>query len=89
MSGVTLIELLVVLTVLGVVAAVSGVGLATLRPPAEGAVLTEIGLARSRAILSGEPVVVVVDTAVVRLLPDGRVLGSVPPGVDAFTGGPQ
>ena len=88
MRGVTLVELLVVLAVVGIIAAVSGVGLATLRAPTGAARHTAVETARTRAILFGEAVVVVVDSASVRLLPDGRVIGA-PLGVDPLTGAPR
>ena len=82
MRGVTLLELLVVLTTLGLLLAVSGLSIASLRIPRESERLLELRHARSEAIQSGVP-----HTAHgVRFLPDGRAIG---PSADPLTGAPD
>lgn len=79
--GVTLLELLVVLTIIGVVLAMTGLALASLRTPRESQQVSDLRRARSEAIHSGAQ-----RTAHgVRFLPDGRAIG---PGVNALTGAP-
>jgi len=79
--GITLLEMLVVLTVLGVVLAVSGLAIQSLRVPRESQELVDLQRTRAEAIHSGAP-----RTAHgVRFLPDGRAIG---PGVNALTGEP-
>ncbi len=79
--GITLLEMLVVLTVLGLVLAVSGLAIESLRPPRESALVLDLRRARADAVHSGAP-----RTAHgVCFLPDGRAIG---PGVNALTGEP-
>jgi prepilin-type N-terminal cleavage/methylation domain-containing protein len=93
-SGVTLVELLVVLTILGLILAISGVALASLRAPREAALVRALREARAKAIRTGKPVRVVLDSPTVQqpnrltafLLPDGRAIG---PGLDPLTGAPS
>lgn len=69
--GVTLLELLVVLTVLGVVLAVTGLAIGSLRTPRESEGVLALRRARAEAIRSGVPRT----THGVRFLPDGRAIG--------------
>jgi len=79
--GITLLEMLVVLTVLGLVLAVTGLAIESLRPPRESAQVLDLKRARAEAVHSGAP-----RTAHgVRFLPDGRAIGI---GVNALTGEP-
>ncbi|MGH7754649.1 MAG: prepilin-type N-terminal cleavage/methylation domain-containing protein, partial [Gemmatimonadales bacterium] len=78
-TGVTLVELLVVLVLLGLVAGVSGLAIASLRPPEGAGARREWERARTQAIRSGQAVVL--DS--VRFLPDGRAVG---PRADPLTG---
>ena len=95
--GVTLVELLVVLAILGVMAGISGVALASLRAPRESARVRTLNEARAQAIRSGKPVQVLLDTVPPRtgqqarplialFLPDGRAIGL---GLDPLTGAPD
>src|SRR5712691_4880023 len=88
--GVTLVELLVVLTILGLIVGISGLALASLRAPRESARVRTLNEARARAIRSGTPVQVRLDTVPPRtgqpaprltalFFPDGRAIG---PGLD-------
>ena len=80
--GVTLLELLVVLTLLGVVLAVTGLAITSLRAPRESEEILVLKRARAEAIHSGAP-----RTALgVRLFPDGHAIG---PKVDPLTGIPD
>lgn len=81
--GTTMIELLVVLVLLGLVSGISVVAVATLRSPNSQARLDGIQEGRSRAVRSGQEVVLMIDSLTMRFLPDGRVLGL---GVDPLTG---
>lgn len=78
----TLVELTVVLAILGLLAAISGLALASLKPRQEAAELRELRRARAEAIRTG----VAVRALSVLFLPDGRALG---PGVDPLTGAPR
>jgi prepilin-type N-terminal cleavage/methylation domain-containing protein len=95
-SGVTMLELLVVLTILGLILGVSGLALASLRAPREAAFVRVLHEAHARAIRTGRPVLVMLDSSPapserptdrpsVRFLPDGRAVG---PGLDPLTGEP-
>ncbi len=75
----TLIELVVALVILSLILGVSGLALASLRPPAASDASRARQHARAEAISTGTPVRV--DS--VLFLPDGRALGS---GVDPLTG---
>lgn len=88
--GVTLAEFLVVLVIIGLTAGVSGLAVAALRPPPESDLISTIRRARATAIRQGTPLVTSLEldgpgrpAALLRFLPDGRVLG---PGVDPWTG---
>jgi prepilin-type N-terminal cleavage/methylation domain-containing protein len=84
MRGVTLVELMVVLAVLGVVAGISGLAMASLRPPVETELSGVLQRARGTAVRQGRTVTVVrEDGTKVLFLPDGRVIGS---GVDPWSG---
>jgi hypothetical protein len=91
---VTLVELLVVLTVLGLILGISGLALASLRAPREAALVHALRDARAKAIRTGKPVRIVLDSLPAypptRLpalfLPDGRAIG---PGLDPLTGAPS
>lgn len=84
--GATLIELLVVLIVLGVIGALGTLGLASLRAPPGTARLDSLRLARTRALRTGEPVTIRLDSVTIRFLADGRVLGGE---LDPLTGEPR
>ena len=75
----TLLELVVALAILGLILGVSGVALASLRPPAGSEVARARQRARAEAIRAGTAV----RADSVLFLPDGRALG---PGVDPLTG---
>jgi prepilin-type N-terminal cleavage/methylation domain-containing protein len=87
--GATLVELMVALVILGLLAGISGLALASLRPTPETAAVGRLAHARAAAIRTGLPVVVadtVGDTTHRMLfLPDGRAIGT---GVDPLTGAP-
>jgi prepilin-type N-terminal cleavage/methylation domain-containing protein len=76
---VTLLELVVALAILGLILGVSGLALASLRPPAASEVTRVRQQARAEAIRTGTAV----RADSVLFLPDGRALG---PGVDPLTG---
>jgi prepilin-type N-terminal cleavage/methylation domain-containing protein len=85
MRGVTLVELMVVLAVLGVVAGISGLAVASLRPPVEAELSARLQRARGTAVRQGRAVTVVGENGTkILFLPDGRVIGS---GVDPWSGG--
>ncbi len=94
-AGVTLVELLVVLAILGLFFAITGLSLATLRAPRELAHARALNEARVRAIHSGRPMRVALDSLTAAsstaasptalFLPDGRAIG---PGLDPLTGEP-
>ncbi len=75
----TLIELIVALVILSLILGVSGLALASLRPPAGSELARARQQARAQAISTGTPV----RGDSVLYLPDGRALG---PGVDPLTG---
>lgn len=83
--GVTLVEMVVVLTLMGVLAGIGGLALASLRQPPGDPWVAAVAKARERAIESGSAVVLAADSAhrSVLLLPDGRAVGA---GVDPLTG---
>lgn len=84
MRGATLVELIVVLFVLGLMAGVSALALAGLRPPIDWSESHRLDQARAAAIRSGAAVSASRETGVViRFLPDGRAVGA---GVDPLTG---
>jgi len=83
-AGITLVELLVVLVILSLVSGMSLLALPSLRPTPEGERLERLHRARAEAISRGQDVVITVDSAPVRFLPDGRVLGGP---LDPLTGG--
>jgi prepilin-type N-terminal cleavage/methylation domain-containing protein len=88
-TGVTLVELMVVLAILGAIAAVSGLALASLTPAPVSPRVLALRRARIEAIHGGVPVGLRADgTALpaVRFLPDGRAIGSE---VDPLTGAPR
>jgi prepilin-type N-terminal cleavage/methylation domain-containing protein len=94
--GVTLVELLVVLVIVGVMFGVTGLALASLHVPQLTMRVRLLREARVRAIQTGVPVRMTIDTPErgtshrrdspsVLFLPDGRAVG---PGVDPLTGAP-
>ena len=91
-TGVTLLELLVVLVILGVTAGLSGPALTRMfeeRPPSFTARIAD---ARRQAIGLGQPVMLTLHdslgTHVVRVLPNGSVLGASSFAVDWISGRP-
>jgi hypothetical protein len=76
---VTLIELVVALVILSLILGVSGLAVASLRPPATSEVARARLQAHAKAISTGTPV----RADSVLFLPDGRAIG---PGVDPLTG---
>jgi len=84
MRGVTLVELMVVLAVLGVIASISGLAVASLRPPIKAELTAALQRARGAAVRQGRAVTVSgEDGATILFLPDGRAIGR---GVDPWTG---
>lgn len=87
--GFTLVELIVVIAIIGLMAAISGVAIASLKLPRESEQVAGLRRARTAAIETGAPVATDSNraprTAHVLFLPDGRAIG---PGVDALTGRP-
>lgn len=88
-------EVIVVLAILGLMAGLSGLALASLQPPRGSVCVRELRSARSEAIRTGRPVrtVLSADTvtncSVLRaslFLPDGRAIGTE---VDPLTGAPR
>lgn len=75
MKGVTLVELIVALAVVGLILGISGLALASLRPPSEAGAIRELEAARDAAVRTGRSVVVHVDTISVRFAPDGSSSG--------------
>jgi len=82
-AGITLVELLVVLVLLGLLTTLGAVSVTSLRPPPEAARLDTLRAARAKAIRSGVPVMLTLDSVPIRFLPDGRVLGG---SADPLTG---
>ncbi len=88
-GGLTLVELIVALTIIGLIAGVSGLALASLKAPRESGVIRGLRRARAEAIRTGTPVRTDGDhppVTTVLFLPDGRAIG---PGVDPMTGVPR
>lgn len=84
MRGTTLVELLVTLAILGLLAALSGVSVAGLRPPTAAGPARALDSARAAAIRAGRIIRFAGDSGYrAVLLPDGRVVG---PGRDPLTG---
>lgn len=83
--GVTLVEMIVVLVLMGVLAGIGGLAVASLQRPAADPWRTAVAIARARAIDGGTAVVLAADSThgAVLFLPDGRAVGA---GVDPFTG---
>jgi prepilin-type N-terminal cleavage/methylation domain-containing protein len=88
-AGYTLVEVIVVLAIMGLVAGVSGLALASLKTPSESDRTRALRQARAEAIRTGLPIRTV-DNFAPRtthlFLPDGRAIG---PGVDPLTGAPR
>lgn len=85
-SGFTLVETMVVLAILGMMVAMSGLAIVSLRPNPRDEALRELARARAAAIRTGNRVVVTHDaqrTTRIVFLPDGRAFGS---GLDPLTG---
>ena len=87
MRGITLLELIVALALLTVILGVSGLAVASLRPPPQSEQLRALRQARTQAIRSGAPVQAVMHNAPrsthLLFLPDGRAVGD---SVDPLTG---
>ena len=87
--GFTLLELIVVLVLMGVVAGVSALGVASLRLPESGELIDQVTAARAESARTGLAVTLHLrmreDSAprVLRFLPDGRAMGR---GLDPLTG---
>ena len=77
-----MLEMLVVLTVLGLVLAVTGLAIGSLKAPRESEQIRALKRARAEAIHSGAPRA----ADGVLFLPDGRAIGS---HVDPLTGSPD
>jgi prepilin-type N-terminal cleavage/methylation domain-containing protein len=73
--GFTLLEVLVTLALLGLLGAVTGLSVASLRPEDASLALRAIERARSDAVGTGRAVVVRHDGRQVRFLPDGSSSG--------------
>lgn len=87
--GFTLMEAIVVLTILSVMAGVSGLALGSLTPPPESAGVGALRRARAEAIRTGRLVATAHRsplTSHALFLPDGSARG---PGVDPLTGAPR
>jgi len=89
--GFTLAELMVVIMILGVMAAVTGIALATRAPvPTADARLMRVAAARDSAVRTGEPATVAVEVDSVLYLvtafPDGRVVTDAPLGIAQLSG---
>ncbi|MFL5560832.1 MAG: prepilin-type N-terminal cleavage/methylation domain-containing protein [Gemmatimonadaceae bacterium] len=90
-GGFTLAELMVVITVLGVMAAVTGMALATRAPvPTADVTLARITAVRDSAVRSGQQAAVVVDVDsapyLVTAFPDGRVAADSRLGISQLSG---
>jgi prepilin-type N-terminal cleavage/methylation domain-containing protein len=93
-AGVTLIELMVVLTILSVLAAVTGLALRRAQPlGAVDARTAIIARARQLAVDSGRPVHTTVDVdsvpTPVTAYPDGSVIGDAALHIDRLSGSPD
>jgi prepilin-type N-terminal cleavage/methylation domain-containing protein len=91
-AGVTLIELMVVLTILSIIAGVTGLALRRAQPPrATDVRMAAIARARQLAIDSGRAVTVVVDLDSVQTPvtahPDGSVIADAALHIDRLDGG--
>jgi prepilin-type N-terminal cleavage/methylation domain-containing protein len=93
-AGFTLLEMLVVITVLGVLSALVGLAWTREPPPSAGdpGPAARIAAAQREAIAKGTAVTLQVDvggrTVRLRALPDGRLLGAEPLGLDPLGGRP-
>jgi prepilin-type N-terminal cleavage/methylation domain-containing protein len=89
-DGYTLVEVIVVLAIMGLMAGVSGLALASLKAPRESEWILALRRARAEAIRTGRPMRTedhrARRTATILFLPDGRAIG---PGVDPLTGAPR
>jgi len=89
-TGFTLVELVVVIAIIGLMAAISGVAVASLKLPRESEQVAALRRARTAAIESGTPVRPdgnpAPRTTHLLFLPDGRALGV---GADPLTGAPR
>lgn len=83
--GVTLVELLVVMTILGVLFAIAGLNLGSLRATNGTTATARLAEARDSAIVSGHDVTTQPNDSgrIVRFRPDGQAIG---PGVDPLSG---
>lgn len=82
--GVTLVELLIVLLVIGLTVGMSALAIGRIPRPVESQRVMTGRRARTTALRSGQAVTVADDSsALVRFLPDGRVIGA---GFDPLTG---
>lgn len=70
MRGVTLIETIISLALLGVILAISGMALSSLRPPAGSSSADSLERARAAAITTGTPQI----ASGLLFLPDGRIV---------------
>ncbi|SRR6266545_8252445 len=75
MKGVTLVELIAALAVVGLMLAIGGLALGSLRPPPASDAIRHLEAARAEALRTGRPVVVRVDTIAFRFAPDGSSSG--------------
>lgn len=88
-DGYTLVEVIVVLAITGLILGMSGLALASLKPPRQSEWVRKLREARAVAIRTGRPVHTGNNHAprtTHLFLPDGRAIG---PGVDPFTGAPR
>ena len=89
--GVTLAELTVVIVILGVVAAVSSIAVATkVLVPAGDTRIARVAFVRAEAVRSGHAATLQLDvdgeTYLVTAFPDGRVITDAPIAVDQLSG---
>ena len=91
--GFTLLEMMVTLAILGLLTAVTGLAVRSLRPSPQQHLLQELAAAREEAIRSGRSVVWHLDSNTVRFLPNGSssggrvTAGAGTVAVDPLTGG--
>lgn len=89
-GGVTLIELVVVLAILAILTLFATGLWQPAAPSAPGGEIAPMQLARRAAVREGSPKQVTLlvgeRRVVVTVLPDGRLVGDVPDGVDVLTG---